>query len=375
MLEAARELPILPSERFRELDFDVQLTSFAVNLRGTLVAMGFSNGRVTVCDSMTFGNTHSYEGHTHAVSSLSFRRDSVFIVSGDVSGLVLVHDSVTKKTEYSCKFKDRVAQIDFGRRDLQKVVVVLGNHEFYVISLTTSSMSCYCASIMSFDWGWNGNIMYGMQLKSVSVFRVDDAQRRKEIDVECDSEFVGIRSLQQGNMFMLICDDGQLRLYNKDGDKIATYSSDTMNFTTACFWMDKSHIFASSNQIKSGDGAFVAFVIGGSTKAVLDVRSSRVPFVEMTANPKRPFLYIRAEKMLTMWAPPTDWLIPSCHVGQQMIVNEEYVEKEDEWDISTCFPAGGAPIIYRQSLFMEEEEGRESNDMLQGEILDIPCSW
>lgn len=365
---------IMPTVKSREIDAE-KATCMTINSRGTILAIGFRHGLLVCCDSLTFGNQYEYEGRSHSITSISFSSTSRSITSGDTSGTLLVHDTLTKATKFQYQFESGITDTRFVPNSEDRILVVLKNHDLLLLTISTTSTVKFCAPVTSIDWGPAPGTVYGLFKKRVSLFNVDDPSTCRDIEIEHAKSvsYSRIMSSPTGDPFVLFSNRGTVHVYTADGGYVVTYADKIggIQYNCGCFWDSGRQLMLGSTG--NADSAFVSYIVGGQEIIFFDMQSSKMPTVQMLPNPRKPWLYMLGRKSVQLWTPSRNRLVPSCPIGQQMITNSEFYEREDEWDASNTFPSDKYHEMYRHGIFKDEEE--DQCDVSADELIELPCVW
>ena len=288
----------------------------------------------------------------------------------------IVHNTLTKAIESEHKFSDPIVDLRYVKGDTDRVLVVLKNHDFFVLRLSTNAPTKFCAPVTSIDWGPAPGTVYAISQKHVVVFNIEDPTACDQLAIQHAKRlsYTKIITSPTGDLFCLF-NRGSVHIFTAEGGYVVTYSDKIgmVSYTCGCFWENGRQLMLGS--VKTGsDSAFVSYIVGAQEIIFLDMQSSKMPTVQMLPNPQKPWLYMLGKNCIQLWTPSRNRLIPSCPIGQQMITNTELYEREDEWDVSNTFPNDRYREMYRRGIFKDEEE--DQVDVTGGEeLIELPCVW
>jgi hypothetical protein len=330
-----------PNQWASSLEFTDQITSSAFSFHGFILAVGFANGRVIVCDSETGTNRITLTTHASAVSSLSFSRHGHSLASGDAAGLLQIQRILTSEVTFSRGFSSPISDLSFSPNSISILLVLEVSHMLTLVNIDTGDHLAIPGEFVSACWSrediLDGRAPIVIAATAKDVLLINSVTLETIWRHEVTTDRKGIATIEpshKGDRLLVIEKSGSAVLLSIDAQIVLTTFQDPTNdrkFTCACFDREDQHVIFSSNQTAACVLTLFSVRDGGLITAVLQGPSEAVQ--QIMFHPLWPHIYTRGFGGLRIWTPTylNSWakFVPGF---DHVVANSLYEEKESEFD-------------------------------------------
>ncbi|XP_077536193.1 retinoblastoma-binding protein 5 homolog isoform X2 [Haemaphysalis longicornis] len=340
-----------PQEFDGTLDCISLAVTCAFNKQGTLLAVGYNDGRLVIWDFLTRGIAKVITAHVHPVCSLCFSRNGHKLLSASTDNSVCIWDVVSGDYDQKYRFPSPILKVQFHPRNDKAFLVCPLKHTAVLVNVegVNSTVPLDNESdlniVASFDR--RGDHIYTGNAKGkVLVVSVPDFAMKASFRVTTGtSNTTAIKSIEfarRGDLFLVNTADRIIRVYNasevisfsRDGEpKPLQKLQDLVNKTTwkkCCFSGDGEYICAGSAREhalyiwEKSIGNLVKILHGTKGELLLDV----------VWHPVRPIIASISSGVVSLWAQQQveNWSAFAPDF-KELDENVEYEERESEFDL------------------------------------------
>jgi hypothetical protein len=331
----------IPNQWVYSLEFDDQITCCVFSFHGFMLAVGYFDGRVVVCDSETGSNRLTLSTLSSPVASLSFSRHGHNLVFGSASGLVEVRRILTSAIVYSSTFRSGIVDVEFSPHSLPFLLVLESSQLLTIVHIENREKVRLPGEFVSACWSRellaNGRppTIIAATLKTILLINSVTLEILWRHEVATDRKGIAqIVPSHRGDSLLVLEKGGAALLVSIEAQMALTNFHDPTNdkkFTCGCFDADDQHVILSSNQTASclviifsvRDGGLITSVLQGPSEAVHQI----------LFHPLWPHVYTRAAAGIRVWTPTylNSWstFVPGF---DHVMVNLLYDERESEFD-------------------------------------------
>jgi len=338
------------------LEDGIAVTS-AFNRKGSLLAVGCNDGRVLVWDFDTMGVARVFTGHVQTVSAVSWSRNGRKLLSASTDWHCIVWDVVKSEKIASYKFEGPVMSANMHpRNDTQFIACPLMSSPIFVDTAKPESQAKYVFDISDEEinsksrsdqgvcavFGQNGEKIYaGTPRGKILIFDTKTKTQIKQVVVATGSN-CAIKSLafsNNGDAYIVNAMDRSVRVYRTKDDELEYGSTskfqDVVNhvqWKTCCFSSGAAtYVIAGSAQeaqhkiyMWDREGGHLLRILEGPKEGLLDCtwHPGRAIIVSISTYG---IIYIWAVNATENWSA----FAPDF---KELEDNEEYIEREDEFD-------------------------------------------
>jgi WD40 repeat protein len=330
-----------PNQWAGSLEFNDQVTSSVLSFHGFILAIGFGNGGVIMCDSETGMNRITFTPHSSSITALSFSRHGHNLAVGDSSGLIRVYRILSEEIVYSFNFQSAIHEIEFSISTLPMILVLEVSHALTLVNIDSGECATIAGEFVSVCWSReeipNDKPPTIIAATAKDILLINSVSLEIIWRHEITTDRKGIARIEpshKGDRLLVLEKSGSALLLSIDAQSVLTNFQDPTNyrkFTCACFDLDDQHIIFSSNQTASCVLTVFSVRDGGLITSVLQGPSEGVQ--QLLFHPLWPHIYTRGHASMRIWTPTylNSWakFVPGF---DHVVANSLYDERESEFD-------------------------------------------
>jgi len=325
-------------------------TCCSPNRRGTLLAVGTADGQVVIWDFDTRGIARSLKGHIYTVSSVSWSRNGRKLLSGSYDCTVKLWDVLTGNIEHSLQLEKAIIFCQIHPRDPNRYLIIPYNQRPFIGNWATGETRVLPhhsdeqgdkqdskkqkVQITAASFNKMGDKIYtGDGNGFISIVDSDTLEIKHTFRVTGGHAIKSIRFSKSGKDF-LINSDRTLRAYDVDTLQPMVFQDavNRIQWRQCCFSCDGDFIVGGSAE-KTDHNIYVWNRAFGGLVKILE--GPKEGIIDLMWHPLRPIIVsISAYGRVYIWATnyAENWsaFAPDFTELQE---NEEYEEREDEFDI------------------------------------------
>jgi COMPASS component SWD1 len=321
-----------------------RVTSLGFNRKGSYLAAGHHDGRVTVWDFNTRSVARVFIGHVRPITSVSWSRTSRYLATSSLDWLVRVWDITTSAYFYTHTFKSMVFKAVF-HPSLPLILVSLWMDSPHLINVETKEVFVLkeekewddaeeTTNQIIAEWNLSGDQIYlGGSDGTLVILNTETRAVVSSfiVDGGPQSGKVGIKSIgfsRDGRQYLLNSMDRAIRIYNVDDNSFSMklcVTVDQFQWKVSHFYGD-DYVISSSSEISSHKihiwgrhfGQLVTILEGFGKHTILD----------MIYHPTRPLFVLSAtDGSIFIWGKRHTESWSAYAPGfTELEENEEYVE-------------------------------------------------
>jgi hypothetical protein len=319
-----------PNQWGSSLDFENRITAMALSFHGFILAVGFADGQITLCDSETATNRRIITGHQSPISSLSFSRHGHFLASADVSGMVQVKHILADTLAFTRVFRTGIFEISFSSLAITRLLVLETSHQLSIADAQAGEIHEIPGEFFAACWSPCSQCIVAAGHKEIYIIDPESLQIMSQTDIGKTIHHISIS--HNGLLLIILLKLGNACLFNIEAGitvQELQNSAGGRKWTCACFSHDDQHMIFSSNVVASC--TLMIFDLQGLMKSDLQGPSEAVG--DVMSHPIWPHIYTRGITSLRIWTPTylNSWakFVPGF---DDVLANDMYHEKETEFD-------------------------------------------
>ena len=345
----------IPNQWAGSFDFDHKITTMALSFHGFILALGFSDGAIIICDSETGGNRYSIKGHETKITSLSFHRTGHLIASGDASGNLRVSEVLTGNVVESRQFDSPIVEASFSSLSHSLLFVIDGHQRAIVIDIEAHRDIELPGTYVSGCWSPIQPTLILASTKGIYTFSSETMQQVSEVEhvLEGRREIQKIEIGRNGVLMLIIEKSGSVLLWNTEENiGLRTFQDTTgrLKWTVGCFDNKDEYAFFSSSLVASC--TITGFSLRDQNLGMLvsDLKGPSEAVGQMLFHPLYSHIYClssdsKSGNSIRIWTPTylNVWskFVPGF---DDVIANDLYYERESEFDEEEA-----RPEVYRDT--------------------------
>lgn len=320
------------------------------NRRGTLLAVGCLDGRVVIWDFDTRGIARVLKGHSHPISSVSWSRDGRKLLSASSDWTVKLWDVLSGNVDQTLQLESAALFCQIHPRDPNQYVVLpvmerplLGNwktgertvlpHHTEEQKQDTKKQKMHVSAV---SFNKKGDKIYTGDAKGfITIIDTKTLEIEHSFRVSGGSTIKSIQFSKSGKDFLLNSADRTLRAYDVDTLQHREFQDavNKIQWKQCCFSCDGDFIIGGSAQ-KAEHNIYIWNRAFGRLVKILE--GPKEGILDLVWHPLRPIIAsISTSGVVYIWATnyTENWsaFAPDFTELQE---NEEYEEREDEFDIA-----------------------------------------
>eukprot|EP00232_Nephroselmis_pyriformis_P019291 CAMPEP_0182900274 /NCGR_PEP_ID=MMETSP0034_2-20130328/28725_1 /TAXON_ID=156128 /ORGANISM="Nephroselmis pyriformis, Strain CCMP717" /LENGTH=379 /DNA_ID=CAMNT_0025034465 /DNA_START=71 /DNA_END=1206 /DNA_ORIENTATION=- len=356
-------------EEFLDVENGSVVKCIQFNRRGTLLAGGCQDGKIIIWDFLTRGVARTWEKHTGAVSSLSWSKCGRYLLSSSLDTSLMLWDVAKGKVLYRCTLASEVVSARMHPQDPFTCVACTALGPPMLVGLRTESQAALpILGSLPGDANHKGTVEDSSQMSTVAAFsrdgalcyvgtsrgtlnviEVDTRQVAGVLRVPGGHRITGLSVNRKGTHVVIISFDRVVRVYDvipQDGGAGAeqgerdflklsgelSNSVDKTQWKAAAMSNDDEYVVAAANS-RVDHQVFLWRREGGKLTRVLE--GPKEGLADMAWHPKKTILCtVASTGTVFVWARnySENWSAFAPDF-KELVYNEEYVEREDEFDV------------------------------------------
>ncbi|EIM21592.1 WD40 repeat-like protein [Wallemia mellicola CBS 633.66] len=321
---------------------------------GALLASGRFDGFVNVWDMLTLAPLRVFEGHVKAVSTVSWSKNSRFLLSASRDWNCIVWDMETSERAATIKFDAPIQEAFFHPFTSKFILVTLSTQQTFLVDLTTSKHvkteigqlweeddegnTIQRSQMTTARFSTDGQYIFGGTAQGrVIVFELPSLNVVSETGV-CNGAIKQISISNSDRLLACTSRDRTVRVAQVSEDKDVqpvfrfVDEIDKTQWNAVCFSNDNEYIIGGS-----GHKATHYIYIWESTSGALIkvVEGPRDPLHDVIWHPSKPNMAsIDSHGQILTWTTNNKQRWAAFAPGfEELEANIQYKEKEDEFDI------------------------------------------
>lgn len=329
----------LPNEYYADFDFEENITAMELGRLGFILAVGFDDGSIIICDSETGNNRKEITGHKSAINSLSFSHDNKYLISGDTGGVYQIVNILTKEVIVSDKVNKEVFTVKFSPFNPDEYLIHYGN-QVKIFNMQTKETKVLPEQVTLLLWEHAGLIIINEQLE-LNIYN-ENLERIGQNKMSFAKKIPYMCISQNQKMICIINVRGEGYLYDMV-DLVQGFSEDInfrndfkdrvseLKYTCCVFDRNDEHLIFSSNT-KKVCKLIIYEIDRDDVKQELEGPSE--PVNHIIFHPDHPVIYTAGSPSIRVWTPTYQQSWAMYTPGfEHLEMNVDYEEKEDEFDI------------------------------------------
>ena len=336
----------LPNSILKIQELNEKATTGALNSHGYIFGLGFASGYLQIFNSFSFYNDHVLEGHHSSITSISFSRDTNYLISGDKNGLFLIHKITIQEDDnhepiFSHQFECGIKELNYHKKIHNEAYILLNNGKLYVFNQSNLDFKPIEGKFNAVCWANLTLSLITAYSTSCSIISIPDMNII--LTFEFPKKKKSIRNLKQiciskdDEVILLIDGNGTGRSYNlKNNTDVAFIDSvNNVHYNTCNFSRnDKYGIFG----IKSGDSIIHIWNAKSNEvkprKTFPRIETNEAP-LKILVHPLQPTFFVLFSKYIYVLGLDARSLMLNSIDSSDMIFNNfAYKESEREFDKS-----------------------------------------
>lgn len=330
--EYADKTPDLPNEWYSSIDFDQKINVCVLSFCGFMLATGFGDGSVIICDSETGNNRIYLKKHDVQIISLSFSRHGYYLASLDQIGKIIIQNILTREVLFEKTFSP-MYEIQFSPVDNNQMI--FKDYDQNLILFDWRLQKAITVSTDVIDACYNpvdGTIVTCINEKVV-IFDPETLNVKAESEIECKRGITKIAISHHGTLLIILEKTGIAHLYNVDMNMVFhSFQNPAGGNKWTCMTFDKSdeHVLFSSNLTAS---CLITCFSTTKTLLTLELNGPAEATLQLFSHPILPVIYTRGVSSVRIWTPTflNQWSVLQPGF-EKVLKNDLYDEKEDEFD-------------------------------------------
>jgi COMPASS component SWD1 len=363
-------------EAIEECIEDGCATTCCFNRRGTLLAVGCHDGRVVIWDFDTRSSARVMLGHIHPVTSVSWARNGKKLLSSSTDWTIIVWDVMTATIDTTIKFESAVLSAEMHPRDNTLCLACPLYSVPHLVNLATGTRtplpqvsqadlqkdqkessgksSKYETNMVSTFTRKGEKIFTGDSKGIITIIDSKTLQIEKHFKVGGGGAIKAIEFSRQGKYFLVNSTDRIIRLFDVESLAPIREFQDIVNkmqWKKCCFSVNGEYIIGGSAQ-KSSHNIYIWNSHGHLVKCL---EGPKEGIMDLEWHPLRPIIASCSTRgTVYIWNTTyTENWSAFAPDFQELEENEEYIEREDEFD------------------FVEDSEKDKRNKDPEDEMVDI----
>jgi len=323
----------------------------APNRRGTLIAVGCTDGRVVIWDFDTRGIARVLIGHSHTITSLSWSRNGRKLLSASTDWTVKLWDVLSGNVEHSLLLDSAILFCQIHPRDPDQYLVLpmldlprFGNWKTGERKILPQHRKAQAKQVnkkqkmqvTAVSFNKRGDKIYTGDAKGfVTIIGSVALNIEHSFRIPGGSTIKSIQFSKSGKDFLLNCADRTLRAFDVDTLQHREFQDavNRIQWKQCCFSCDGDFIIGGSAQ-KAEHTIYIWNRAFGRLDKILD--GPKEGILDLVWHPLRPIIAsVSTSGVVYIWATnyTENWsaFAPDFTELQE---NEEYEEREDEFDIA-----------------------------------------
>jgi COMPASS component SWD1 len=319
----------------------------ACNRRGTLLAVGCHDGRCVIWDFDTRGIARVLNGHIHPVTSVSWSRNGRKLLSSSTDWTLKFWDVLSANVDLSIRFESAVLLAQMHPRDNAQCIVCPMMELPVVVNLKTGEKrtlphsqetekgSKMKTNISAASYNKKGDKIYiGDGKGIITIIDSSSLQILQTIKVPGGASIKSIQFSKSGKDFLINSTDRIIRAYDTETLAYREFQDcvNRMQWKQCCFSCDADYIIGGSAQkaehniyIWNRDNGRLVKILEGPKEGIMDLLWHPVRPIIASCSTSG-VVYIWSTNYTENWSA----FAPDFTELQE---NEEYNEREDEFDI------------------------------------------
>lgn len=339
-----------------KLEDGIAVTSM-FNRKGSLLAVGCNDGRVVVWDFDTHGITRMFSGHVQRISALSWSRNGRYLLSASGDWHVIIWDVLSSEKKASYKFDGPVLAARLHPRNDNVFIACPMLSAPIIVDMTKPEPECRQVIDLPEDeiapqkgqraeqgviavFTKKGEKIYaGTPRGNIIIIDTTTRTKLKEISVATGTQ-TGIKSIafsQDGSAYIVNSMDRNIRVYRTDSDVCEHTFSDVVNhvqWKTCCFSAGRGDFIIGGSAEEAQHHIYIWDRHMGQLLRILEGPRTAGGLLDCVWHPQRPII-----ASISMYGLVFIWTVNSTENWsafapdfKELEDNEEYIEREDEFD-------------------------------------------
>eukprot|EP01097_Dermamoeba_algensis_P002717 TRINITY_DN2070_c0_g5_i1.p1 TRINITY_DN2070_c0_g5~~TRINITY_DN2070_c0_g5_i1.p1 ORF type:complete len:427 (-),score=64.60 TRINITY_DN2070_c0_g5_i1:13-1242(-) len=372
-------IPEIIEDKLMDVQNPDLITCCAFNRRGTLLAVGCNDGRCILWDFDTRGIAKVLTRHIHPVTAISWSKNGRKILTASTDWNIVLWDVISSSVETCLTFDSMVLSAQMHPK-LNSICIACSfmTEAPYLIDFekgqkkllpstkieretTTSSRGKQIAHNVVASFNKAGDkIIFGNTLGMIYVVDFPSLQILDTIKVSSTNG--SIRSIsfsRDGKKFLVNSNDRIIRLFDSNTLQLCREYHDVVNkvqWRKCCFSSDNEYVVGASSQsaehkiyLWNREYGGLIKILEGPKEGIMDLMWHPIRSVLITCS-SAGCIYIWATNYTENWSAFAPYF-------KELEENEEYVEREDEFDI--------IPEEQKEKKKLDNEEENEEIDILK----------